>query len=354
LRGSERIRARLWLIGWWALGRLIVVATALAIRPSGSVLGFWDGRWYRTVARDGYLLVPGRQSDPAFFPFFPVVLRSAHDLGLSYAVVGPLVSNLALLAALALFEALTRNLFGPQLARRATIYLAVFPLGYVFSMTYPESMVLVLMLGAALAALRRSWWLAAACGAAAGVTRPEGVFITLPLAAIAWSQRRSLGPIGRGAAAGAVVAPAAALASYPLYLSDVVHDPLAWQRAQRAWGRHFHALGMISAVERLPVTLGHNAWLVRDVIAFVLYLALLAVAWRMRTPPSWLLAGIAIVVIPVFSGGFDSIGRFGLLVPPLFWALARLGRRPRVDLAIRAASITLLLGATLTIPHVYP
>jgi hypothetical protein len=353
-RGLEQIRARLWLIGWWAGSRLLVVATALAIRPSGWILGSWDGRWYRTVARDGYLLVPGRQSDPAFFPFFPVVLRSAHDLGLSYAVAGALVSNVALLVALVLFEALARSLFGRQLARRATIYLAVFPLGYVFSMTYPESMVLALMIGAALAAMRRSWWLAAACGAAAAVTRPEGVFIALPLAAIAWSQRRSLSPIERGAAAGAVIAPAAALASFPLYLSDVVHDPLAWQRAQRAWGRHFHALGVVSAVEHLPATLGHNAWLVRDVIAFVGYLVLLAVAWRIGTPLPWLLAGLAIVVIPVFSGGFDSIARFGLLVPPVFWALAWLGRRPRVDLAIRAASITLLVGATLTIPHVYP
>jgi hypothetical protein len=353
-RGLEWIQPRLWLIGWWAASRLIVVAVALAIRPSGWILGSWDGRWYRTVARDGYLLVPGRQSDPAFFPFFPVVLRAAHDLGLGYAVAGPLVSNVALLVGLVLFEALTRNLFRPQLARRATIYLAVFPLGYVFSMTYPESLMLVLMTGAALAAMRRSWWLAAACGAAAGITRPEGVFIALPLGAIAWSQRRSLGPIERGAAAGAVLAPAAALASYPLYLSHVVHDPLAWQRAQRAWGRHFHALGAVSAIEHLPATLAHNAWLVRDVIAFVLYLVLLAVAWRIGPPLPWLLAGLAIVVIPVFSGGFDSIARFGLLVPPLFWALAWLGRRPRVDLAIRIASITLLVGGTLTIPHVYP
>src|SRR5690348_16879139 len=51
--------------------------------------------------------------------------------------------------------------------------------------------------------------------------------------------------------------------------SRVVHDPLAWPRAQLAWGRRFHALGPITAIEHLPVTLGHNAWLVRDVIAFI-------------------------------------------------------------------------------------
>jgi hypothetical protein len=29
-----------------------------------SILSYWDGAWYRTVADQGYLLIPGRQSDP--------------------------------------------------------------------------------------------------------------------------------------------------------------------------------------------------------------------------------------------------------------------------------------------------
>jgi hypothetical protein len=336
------------------LGRAIVFVSAFATHLSLRTLGSWDGHWYRVVASYGYLLVPGRQSDPAFFPLYPVLLRSLHDLGVNYFVAGPLISNLAFLGALVLFEALTRSLFGTKLARRATIYLAIFPLGYVFSMTYPESIVLLLVVGAALAAARRHWWLAAACAAAGALARPEGLFVALPLAAIAWSQRRSLTPAGRGVAAGAVLAPLAALASYPLYLSSVLHDPLAWQRAERAWGRHFQALGLISAIENVPSMLAHDPWLTRDVIALGLYIVLLVAAWRAGTPLSWVLAGTAIVVLPAFSGDFESIGRFGLLAPPLFWGLAWLGRRPPIDRMIRVASLALLVAGTLTLPYVFP
>ena len=115
-------------------------------------------------------------------------------------MAGPLLSNLALLLGLGLFYALTREIFSEPLARRSTIYLAIFPLSYVFSMAYPESVELVLLTAAVLAALRRHWWLAAVCAGAAALARPEGLFLALPLAGIAWAQRRSLSPASRGAA----------------------------------------------------------------------------------------------------------------------------------------------------------
>ena len=79
----ERARGlpRAWIAGWWAASRLLVFVSAAivgAVGPRGythqaaiahpfGLLGAWDGRWYRTVAENGYLLEPGRQSDPAFF-----------------------------------------------------------------------------------------------------------------------------------------------------------------------------------------------------------------------------------------------------------------------------------------------
>jgi hypothetical protein len=46
-------------------------------------------------------------------------------------------------AALLAFDALTSDLFDRELARRATLLLAVFPTTYVCSMIYPESLVLL-------------------------------------------------------------------------------------------------------------------------------------------------------------------------------------------------------------------
>jgi hypothetical protein len=343
-----------WLLGWWAAGRVVAIATALVLKPSVWTLDRWDGRWYRMVARGGYLLVPGRQSDPAFFPLYPIMLRLEHAAGVGWGLAGPLLSNLAFLLGLGAFYGLTREIFSEALARRATTYLAIFPLSYVFSMTYPESVVLVLLLTAPLAALRRRWWLAACCAGAAALARPEGLFLVFPLAEIAWRQRRSLSPARRGAAMAAVLAPVAAITSYSLYLATVLHDPLAWSQAERAWGRHFRIGGAYEAFVHLPVTVGHNAWLLRDVSAFFLYLGLLYAARRVGTPIAWLAAGAAVVILPIFTGAFDSIGRFGLLAPPLFWGLAGLTRSPRSARAVHALSLVLLVVGTASLAYVFP
>jgi hypothetical protein len=353
-RGLALPRPPAWLLGWWLAGRLVVLATVLAIRPSPWTLDSWDGRWYRMVAQGGYLLVPGRASDPAFFPLYPVLLRGVHFLGVGWGIAGPLLSNTALLAGLIAFYALTRELFPDALARRATTYLAVFPLGYVFSMAYPESVVLVLVAAAPLAALRRRWWLAAACGAAAALARPEGLFLALPLAGIAWQQRHDLSAVRRGAAAAAVLAPAAALASYPLYLASVLHDPLAWTRAEHAWGRKFSLLGPVRAFANLPASLEHTPGRARDVAAFFAYLGLLYAARRVGTSLPWLAAAAAIVVLPVFSGVFDSIARFGLLAPPLLWGLAGVFHGRRAERIVPAVSLLLLALATASIQWIFP
>src|SRR5579862_5130936 len=105
-----------WLLGWWGLGRLVAIATALALKQSVWTLDRWDGSWYRMVARSGYLLVPGRQSDPAFFPLYPILLRIVHAAGVGWGVAGPLLSNLAFLVGRMLFYQLSRELFSEPLA----------------------------------------------------------------------------------------------------------------------------------------------------------------------------------------------------------------------------------------------
>ena len=343
-----------WLLGWWGVGRLAAIGTALALKPSVWTLDRWDGHWYRMVAHSGYLLVPGRQSDPAFFPLYPILLRILHSAGLGWGVVGPLVSNLAFLLGLGLFYLLSREIFSEPLARRATIYLAIFPLSYVFSMSYPESLVLVLLTAAPLAALRRHWWLAVFCAGAAALARPEGLFLVLPLGAIAWQQRHTLSPAARGAALGAVLAPIAAVASYSLYLATVLSDPLAWSQAERAWGRQFRLSGAYEAFVRLPTVVGHTPWLVRDVVCFFVYLALLYAAGRAGAPLPWLAAAAAIVVLPIFTGAFDSMGRFGLLAPPLFWGLAELTKSPRAQRLTCAVLLALLVLGTASLTFMVP
>jgi hypothetical protein len=364
-RPLEWVRANAWVAGWWAASRALVLGTAAlmhVVGPRGLIghderthvfgaLGAWDGRWYRTVAANGYLLEPGRQSDPAFFPLYPLLLRAVHGLGVGYVTAGVILSQLAFLCALAAFAVLTRELLGPSFARRTVVYLALFPMGFVFSMAYPESMVLCAITLAAVAALRRRWIAAAVLMAAGSLARPETLFISIPLLMLALRERA---PKQRGFAFGAVLAPFAALGSFALYLGLTLHDPLAWTHAERAWGRQFTPLGIIRAIRDLPRAAEGNPWVLRDVAFLLVYLALLWAAVRANVPRSWVAASAIVVVLPTFSGSFHSIGRFGLLAPAAFWGLGALGTSRRTDTAIRAASAMLLVGGTVSLAWVFP
>src|SRR5439155_24544699 len=130
---------------WCISARAMVLRTALVIQVIGQpygyfshtvlakpfgVLAVWDGIWYRRVAVYGYLFVPGHQSDTAFFPLYPLLLRIVHLTGLPLDAAGLLLSNLLLLVALLVLYELGLVLLPAADARRAAIFAAVFPSSY--------------------------------------------------------------------------------------------------------------------------------------------------------------------------------------------------------------------------------
>jgi Mannosyltransferase (PIG-V) len=359
---------------WWAGARALVLGTALVIhvlgRPHGyyahavltkpfGALAVWDGIWYRRVAVHGYLFLPGHQNDTAFFPLYPVLLRAVHVTGLPLDAAGLLLSNLFLLAALLAVYELSLGLLPAADARRAAIFVAVFPTSYVFSMIYPESLVLLCMALAVLLAVRDRWLSCSFVVAAATLTRPEGVLLALPLAAIAVDRWRTLTPDKRGRAVAAVLAAPAALVSFLLYLGWAVHDPFAWNETQQTWGRSFNATGFVLSIRRLVTDLGKNYWGLRDALFCVVFLVLLALAARAKIAwPgarwAWVVFGLAIVLLPLGSGLIESDARFGLLALPIYWGLAVVARRRWLERGLLVLSAALLVGATATIPLIFP
>ena len=260
---TETSRAYLVIAGWWAGSRLFVLLCALVaqvvrwpirawhpspLRHPLVLLGAWDGQWYRLVAEHGYLLIPAQPSDPAFFPLLPVAENGLSVIGIPPIVAGVLVANLGLLVGLLAMYELGRALLPESQARRAAVYLAIFPYGFVFSMAYPEGLALALVALTGLLAVRRHWLGASATVAAATLARPQGVFLLLPVAAAAWGAWGSLSDGERSQAVAAVLAGPAALASFSLYLWHTVGNPMAWSQAEVAWGRSFSLLGPYRAV----------------------------------------------------------------------------------------------------------
>ena len=97
--------------------------------------------------------VPGQQSNVAFFPLYPNLIRVVHYLvplsgDAGWLLVGITVSNAALVVALIYLYQLVRLDFDQSTAARTVLYLCVFPTTLFLSAVYSESLFLALIVSA--------------------------------------------------------------------------------------------------------------------------------------------------------------------------------------------------------------
>ena len=199
----------------------------------------WDAAHYIAVARYGYgdPVSPSPDGGVGFFPVYPGLLRGLTELlrleptSGALAVSGLIVSNLAFLAAVALFALLASELLEIQAAHTAVLLLVVSPFGLFFDAVYTESLFLLQIVGALLLARRGRWVLAGLVAGTASGTRLVGVALTGALLVGAWTRRAGLGTLAAIAATG--VSGMAGFFAYTWWRFD---DPLAYFRTQERWG----------------------------------------------------------------------------------------------------------------------
>jgi hypothetical protein len=287
----------------------------------------WDSGWYLRIAEHGYASHAGTA---AFYPLYPACVGVlGRILGGQFVIAGILVSLVACAAAFVLLYRLALPRLGEAGARRAVLYLAVFPMTLFLQAVYSESLFLALALGAFLLAERgRIGWAGAAAGLAC-LTRPLG-FVLLPslvlLAGRRWPK---------------LAAAPALFALYPLLLWQQIDDPFAFRHAEEIWERRVTPFGGLWGGDWSRThTIAVN---VEDLVFLVLFVALTVVAWRRLGAAHGLFGACALllaVCTPTDRFPLLSLPRFGLVVFPFFLALAALGERRKP--AIVAVSAALL------------
>jgi hypothetical protein len=327
----------------------------------------WDSVWFLRIAEHGYDAATGAAS--AFYPLYPatVAVLGRAFFG-HYVLAGITISLAASFCAFLLLYELAEERLGADGARRAVLYLALFPFALFLQAVYSESLYLLLTIAAFVLAERRRYPAAGAVTGLALLTRPTGVALLPALALLAWGERDRI-----RALAWLALAPLM-FAAYPLYLWQADGDPWAFLRAQRLWSRHLSPAGPFggiwdglragwAGVEQLVSgSHTHVYWTaVRDTdpiraatlnlecLAFlVLFVVLTVIAWRRFGAPYGLFATLSLAIplsVPSERWPLLSMPRFGLTIFPLFLALAVLGGRPRAHTAIVAVS-SLLLGVS--------
>jgi hypothetical protein len=312
----------------------------------------WDSDFFLRIAEDGY-----DRASAAFFPLYPAVVALLGRALLGhYVLAGVLASLAAAFVAFVLLYRLAEERLGADGARRAVLYLAVFPTSLFLQAVYSESLFLALALAGFLLAERRRFLGAGVLAGLALLTRPAGLALLPALALFAWrapDRPRALAALGAAPALFAV---------FPLVLWAQIGDPWAFLDAQERWQRHLSPAGPLggiwegvrAVVEReTPAGAApmHAAAVnAQGLTALVLFAALTVVAWRRFGAPYGLFAALSLALplsVPSDRWPLLSLPRFGLVVFPFFLALAALGGRPRVHAAILACS-ALLLGVAVT------
>ncbi|MCI0478451.1 MAG: glycosyltransferase family 39 protein, partial [Anaerolineales bacterium] len=157
-----------------------------------SVWQRFDTNWYLKIAQRGYL----DAASAVYFPLYPVLIRVVSTLVGNAMLAALLISNLALVGALAMLYRLSDALFGAPSARRTVAYSLLFPTAFFLQAAYTESLFLFFMLAAFDFARRDKWIVAALFGALAALTRLQGVLLIVPLAWMWWVQGRGAGKQG--------------------------------------------------------------------------------------------------------------------------------------------------------------
>jgi Mannosyltransferase (PIG-V) len=318
----------------------------------------WDSDFFLRIAQNGY-----DEASAAFHPLYPglVAVLGRAFFG-HYIIAGLVISLAAALGSFVLLHRLAEERLGAEGARRAVLYLALFPMALFLQAVYSESLFLLLVLGAFALAERNRFPAAGLVAGLAILTRAAGLALLPALGLLAWRSRDRIRALG-----GLTLAlPVAAV--YPLVLWRELGDPLAFADAQERWHRHLSYAGPLGGVWEGLVAgwhgleqfvVGHGTRVVgaspdhaaaenlQALVFLALFIILTAVAWRRFGAPYGLFA-TASLAIPLSSPSdrwpLLSLPRFGLVIFPFFLALAALAAgRPRLNTAIGACS-ALFLG----------
>ena len=342
-------------------------------------LRLWDGLWYAYIADTSY--GGGMAAKAAFWPLFPWLMDLGNRAtGLPVETVGYLIANVSFLLALVLLYRLVSLEFEPEIARRTVVAIAFFPTALFFSAVYTESLFLLTVVGALLAARLGNWWVAGIVGALAGLTRSYGVLLLLPFAVL-FLQQRGWRPHRWFPHALPALGPALGPAIFGFHLDRLYGDWLLFSNVQEQWDRYSSnpvetmrcavqgcayysgisngaEWGWVRTLIESPTwaTVTSDSWRqaaadsdVLELLVTVLFLGLAVIGLRVL-PPYMSALTIPGLLIPLYQPSkvhaLMSLPRFGLALFPLFIVLALVLRRRGIAALALAVSVVLLILLT--------
>lgn len=324
----------------------------------------WDSFWYESIVNPHPRFVPEYLSNANFFPFYSWVswlaslpMRAFLDHEHAFYIGALVVSSMSFLLGLKAVERLATRLAGSDVAGRAIWLIAVFPFSFFFTAVYADALYFCLCAWSLTLAYERRWPLACALAAMASMTRIPGVALFPALGLEYLRQNHWHWPsLKRGLVLVSI------LAIGPIVIGSYYQwrygNPLEFLHARQVgWNRAVGVAGYVRDFTYFFETPIFNCAGVADCIReFAPTRTLLGVSYLLLLPASIVLTlrsartlGVGLTAWALLSiamslpNGFDGVGRFTLVLFPVFIAAAMLLRDRRALVAVCVGSLPFLL-----------
>jgi hypothetical protein len=324
----------------------------------------WDSFWYESIVDPDPRFVPPELSNANFFPFYSWVswvaalpFRPFLDLEHAFFIGALIVSSASFLVGLKAVERIAVRLTDDATAARTVWLIAVFPFSFFFTAVYADALYFCLCAWSLALASEKRWYAACALASMAAMTRIPGIALFPALGLEYLRQQHWRVRISKEA-----LACLAILAIGPLLIAGyyewrygnplefLVARQVGWKRAAGVAGylRDFNYFfetpifpcsGVAECVKEFAPTRALLGAIYLALIPISIGLTITAAPTLGVALTTWTLVSIAMAL----PNGFDGVGRFTLVLFPVFIALARLLRGRTIFVAVCLACLPLLL-----------
>lgn len=336
----------------------------------------YDGGWYAGIAEHGYHYIPGQQSNVAYFPLYPMLMRAVGWIVGDTVDAGLLITAVAgCLAAVLAARWMRGRGMSPLAVTLGLAVLLVYPYSwYLYGVVYSDAVFLLAVVAASLAVESDRIVVAGFLTMLASADRPTGLSIAIGMTVLVAERRGVLAHVpGRGRsfvdrfrvpnrfdlrkARGrdtAILLGFGGLAGYIGYLQLEFGRPLLFIDSQRYWGQQSGTQTLLKSQYWWELThfVHRSLELTTTVQAFVLLAGLVLVPFvGRRFGWGYAVFQLVLVAMPAIgSKDFMGVGRYLMVLFPTHaligeWLSGRSVRLRTVYFAVSGTGLVVLAAA---------
>jgi len=284
----------------------------------------FDGVHYLMLAKDGYVY----GLTQAFFPGYFILIRIVNFLLHNYLISALLISHICFILSLAVFYKLLRIDYSDKVAKRAIIFVSLFPTSFYFLAAYTESLFLLLLLLSFYYLRKVNLKEVGLWGIGLSFSRIIGIFIVPSILLELKNNKTNI----NWKKIFWILLPSLGLLAYMFYLWVKFEDPFLFAHVQSGFGagRETGKLVLLYQViwryVKMIFTVDKNNpiyftfWL--EMLASLYAIGLLIWGYIKKVRPSYLLFSFLSFLLPTLTGTFSSMPRYILVLFPIYIVLA--------------------------------